>query len=215
MVVAFHRRSTTAAHTWIADTWSIGNTKPELGVFFAQMFTFRYGLLNSAFRISSLSTINSSEIETTIVGYDSTAIVTTLSSAQRHPSGIINSIMVALEETISVPLTVTEQGTIRIKGSRVSLDSIIHHFKLGATAEQIVQSFPSLSLGDIYSSIAYYLTHRQEIEEYLHQQEIEADALQEQLESNPEYQAEIAALRSRIMGQWAAVRENGDGKPIG
>jgi hypothetical protein len=44
MVVAFHRRSTSAAHTWIADIWSIGNTKPELGVFFAQMFTFRYGL---------------------------------------------------------------------------------------------------------------------------------------------------------------------------
>ena len=56
--------------------------------------------------------------------------------------------MVALEETISVPLAVTEHGTIRIKGSRVSLDSIIYHFKLGATAEQIVQSFPSLSLGE-------------------------------------------------------------------
>ena len=60
------------------------------------------------------------------------------------------------EQTISIPLAVTEQGTIRIKGSRVSLDSIVHHFKLGATAEQIVQSFPSLSLGDVYSSIAYY-----------------------------------------------------------
>jgi uncharacterized protein (DUF433 family) len=69
--------------------------------------------------------------------------------------------MVALEETISMPLIVTEHGTIRIKGSRVSLDSVIHHFKLGATAEQIVQSFPSLSLGDVYSSIAYYFTHRQ------------------------------------------------------
>lgn len=123
--------------------------------------------------------------------------------------------MVALREIISVPLIVTEHGTIRIKGSRVSLDSIIHHFKLGATAEQIVQSFPSLSLGDIYSSIAYYLTHREEIEEYLEQQEMEADALQEQLESNPEYQAETAELRSRIMGQWAAARENGDGKPTG
>jgi len=78
--------------------------------------------------------------------------------------------MVALEETISMPLIVTEHGTIRIKGSRVSLDSVIHHFKLGATAEQIVQSFPSLSLGDVYSSIAYYLTHRQEIEEYLQEQ---------------------------------------------
>lgn len=59
---------------------------------------------------------------------------------------MIKPIMVTLEETISMPLVVTEQGTIRIKGSRVSLDSIIHHFKLGATAEQIVESFPSLSL---------------------------------------------------------------------
>jgi uncharacterized protein (DUF433 family) len=88
------------------------------------------------------------------------------------------TIMVALGETISMPLVVNEHGTIRIKGSRVSLDSIIHHFKLGATAEQIVQSFPSLSLGDVYSSIAYYLTHRQEIEEYLQEQETAADALQ-------------------------------------
>ena len=59
--------------------------------------------------------------------------------------------MVSLEETISTPLVVTEEGTIRVKGSRVSLDSIIHHFKLGATAEQIVQistraPFPKLSL---------------------------------------------------------------------
>src|SRR5713226_1297358 len=114
--------------------------------------------------------------------------------------------MVALEETISTPLVITEQGTIRVKGSRVSLDSIIYHFKLGATAEQIVQSFPSLSLGDVYSSIAYCLTHRQQIEEYL-QQETEADALQEQLESRPGYQAEIAELRSRILGRWSATQE--------
>src|SRR6266508_5648912 len=120
--------------------------------------------------------------------------------------------MVALEETISMPLVVTEHGTIRIKGSRVSLDSIVHHFKLGATAEQIVQSFPSLSLGDVYSSIAYYLTHRPEIEEYLQQQKTSANALQEQLESNPSYQSEIAELRSRILGRWSAVHENGDAK---
>ena len=123
--------------------------------------------------------------------------------------------MVSLEETISTPLVITEQGTIRVKGSRVSLDSIIYHFKLGATAEQIVQSFPSLSLGDVYSSIAYYLTHRQQIEEYLQQQETEADALQEQLESSPSYRAEIAELRSRILGRWRLAQENGDPKRVG
>ena len=121
--------------------------------------------------------------------------------------------MVALEETIVMPLIITEQGTIRIKGSRVSLDSIIHHFKLGATAEQIVQSFPSLSLGDVYSSIAYYLTHRHEMEDYLELQQAEADSLQNQLESNPAYQAEIAELRSRILGRWTAAQENGESTP--
>jgi len=123
--------------------------------------------------------------------------------------------MVFLEETISTPLVVTEQGIIRVKGSRVSLDSIIHHFKLGATAEQIVQSFPAISLGDIYSSIAYYLTHRPEIEEYLQQQDTAANALQEQLESNPSYQSEIAELRARILGRWAVAQENGHAKKIG
>ena len=121
--------------------------------------------------------------------------------------------MVALEETIIMPLVVTEQGTIRIKGSRVSLDSIIHHFKLGATAEQIVQSFPSLSLGDVYSTIAYYLTHLQEIEVYLQEQRVAADNLQDELESDPNYQAEIAELRSRILGRWTGVQENGKKTP--
>src|SRR5450432_4265159 len=108
---------------------------------------------------------------------------------------------------------VTAQGTIRIKGSRVNPDSIIHHFKLGATAEQIVQSFPSLILCDVYSSIAYYLTHRQEIEAYMEQQETAADALQEQLEFNPDYLVEIAELRSRILGRWTAAQESGDATP--
>lgn len=123
--------------------------------------------------------------------------------------------MVVLEQTISVPLAVSEQGTIRIKGSRVSLDSIINHFKLGATAEQIIQSFPSLSLGDVYAAIAYYLTHRPEIDEYLYRQEAEADALQEQMESRPDYQAEIGELRSRIMSKWPARSENDKTNPVG
>ena len=114
--------------------------------------------------------------------------------------------MIGWEQTISIPFAVTEQGTIRIKGSRVSLDSIVHHFKLGATAEQIIQSFPSLNLGDVYSSIAYYLARRSEIETYLEQQRVEADNLQGQLESNAAYQAEIGELRSRILDRAARAR---------
>jgi uncharacterized protein (DUF433 family) len=121
--------------------------------------------------------------------------------------------MEILKETIIMPFVVTEQGTIRIKGSRVSVDSIIYHFKLGATAEQIVQSFPSLTLGDVYSSIAYYLTHHHEMEEYLEEQTVAADNLQGEFESNPDYQAEIAELRSRMLGRWTTLQDNGDTTP--
>ena len=48
---------------------------------------------------------------------------------------------------------------------------------------------------------------------YLEQQEVAADNLQGQLESNPDYQAEIAELRSRILGRWTTVQENGEAKP--
>ena len=121
--------------------------------------------------------------------------------------------MEILNKTIMMPFVVTEQGTIRIKGSRVSVDSIIYHFKLGATAEQIVQSFPSLTLGDVYSSIAYYLTHHDEMEEYLEEQTVTADNFQGELESNPDYQAEIAELRSRMLGRWTSLQDNGDTMP--
>ena len=159
--------------------WSFANAKLEPCVFFAQIPAFRYRLREFSFQnFIIVHESNPGEMETqkTI-----SILSARLSSDWNHPSGIIEDIMVALEETINVPLAVTEHGTIRIKGSRVSLDSIVHHFNLGATAEQIVQSFPSLSLGDVYSSIAYYLTHRQEIEEYLKEQETTADAVQEQL----------------------------------
>jgi len=72
----------------------------------------------------------------------------------------------------------TEDGTIRVADSRVSLDSVVHHYKLGASAEQIAQKFPALELADVYAAITYYLNHEEAIEEYLRQQETEGDKVQ-------------------------------------
>ena len=47
----------------------------------------------------------------------------------------------------------------------------------------------------------------------MEQQKVAADDLQDQLESNPDYQAEIAELRSRILGRWTAAQENGKATP--
>ncbi len=88
---------------------------------------------------------------------------------------IYNMDMINLESTQTVPLTVTANGTIRIKGSRVTLDSVIHHFKLGATPEEIALKFPTLALVDIYATITYYLSRKNEVEEYLKEQDIVAE----------------------------------------
>lgn len=114
-----------------------------------------------------------------------------------------------VETTIKVPLTTTEFGTIRVGGSRVSLDSMVHHYKQGATAERIAGSFPSLELADIYAVIAYYLSNRESVEEYLQTQEAEADALQQQIESDPKQQEATNQLRERIRAR-SAARQSSD-----
>ena len=61
------------------------------------------------------------------------------------------------------------------------LDLVVHHFKQGATAEQIQHSFPSVTLRDVYGAIFYYLEHTEEIETYLANQEIQAEEIEQTL----------------------------------
>ena len=76
-----------------------------------------------------------------------------------------------LEVSQNVPLTSWEDGTIRITGTRITLDVIINQFKLGATAEQISDSFPAASLKDIYGAIYYCLEHTDAVEAYIREQQ--------------------------------------------
>ncbi len=112
--------------------------------------------------------------------------------------------MANLETIINAPLTLTEDGTIRIAGSRVSLDSVLHHFKLGSTAEEIAQKFPSLRLSDIYCVIAWYFRNRETAEAYLIQQEAESDEAQQKIESDPQYQAMKIEMRERLLARWSS-----------
>lgn len=58
-------------------------------------------------------------------------------------------------------------GAYWIAGTRVSLDSIVYAFVGGQTAESIAQSFPSLSLEQVYGAIAFYLAKRDEVDAHL------------------------------------------------
>ena len=58
------------------------------------------------------------------------------------------------------------------------LDLVAHHFKQGATAEQIQHSFPSLTLRDVYGTVFYYLEHTEEVDAYLAEQERQAEEIE-------------------------------------
>ena len=51
-------------------------------------------------------------------------------------------------------------GGYWIVGRRVSLDSVIYAYLGGQTAESIAQSFPVLTMEEVYGAIAFYLANR-------------------------------------------------------
>jgi uncharacterized protein (DUF433 family) len=65
-----------------------------------------------------------------------------------------------VENTMASQQYVEERvGGYYLAGSRVSLASVIPAFREGASPETIRQNFPSLSLGQVYGAIAFYLDH--------------------------------------------------------
>ena len=64
-------------------------------------------------------------------------------------------------------------GGYWVRGTRISLDSIVYAFKRGATPESIQRAFPLLTLEEIYGAITFYLAHEQDIDTYLAQAETE------------------------------------------
>ena len=74
------------------------------------------------------------------------------------------------QETAYVRLD--EHGVYRIGATRVMLDSVVAGFHQGHSAETIRQQYPALTLEEVYGSIAYYLSHCQEIDAYLKRQDV-------------------------------------------
>lgn len=105
--------------------------------------------------------------------------------------------MTTPEISQAVPLTVWEDGSIRVEGSRVTLDSIVNEFKLGATAEQVLHSFPSVTLREVYGAIFYYLNNTEAVEEYLCQRERGADETRRFIETH----LDTKSLRERILAR--------------
>lgn len=74
--------------------------------------------------------------------------------------------MTLASTTVQAPFTSDERGVVRISASRVMLERIVHAFDAGASAEEIVESYPTLDIADVYATIAYILRNRSEVDAY-------------------------------------------------
>ena len=63
-------------------------------------------------------------------------------------------------DSCKIPLQKDAGGTIRVENARVALDTVVFAFQEGATAEEIAERFPAVSLGAVYAAIAFYLQNQ-------------------------------------------------------
>jgi uncharacterized protein (DUF433 family) len=90
-------------------------------------------------------------------------------------------------------------GGYWISGTRISLDSVVYAFLLGASPESIAQSFPVLTLEQAHGAITFYLSHRDEIDHYLAQGEAAFEELRKEArEAYPLLYRKLEAAKNRI-----------------
>lgn len=91
-----------------------------------------------------------------------------------------------------------KDGALRIAGTRVGLDSVVAGLQEGESPEKIVQSFPTLTLAQVYGAIAYYLDNKKLMDDYFAEVDREFDRLVPPLsQSNPELFARLQAAREK------------------
>lgn len=57
---------------------------------------------------------------------------------------------------------------IRLKGTRVGIETILHDFIYQAkTPEEIANTYPSLTLEQVYATILYYLHDQEKVSKYI------------------------------------------------
>jgi uncharacterized protein (DUF433 family) len=100
--------------------------------------------------------------------------------------------------TEAPPLNADGTGGLRVGGTRVLLEIVIRAFQDGATAETIVQRYPSLALSDVYFTIGYYLRHSTEVNAYLADREQQAATVQTRVTTT---QSQMQAIRDRLSAQ--------------
>lgn len=97
----------------------------------------------------------------------------------------------------TIPLSADADGVVRVGNTRVTLDTVIAAFSEGATAEEILQQYPTLDLAGVYQVLGYYLRRPSEVAAYLQQRRAQAEAVRKQNEGR----FDPRGVRERLMAR--------------
>lgn len=86
-------------------------------------------------------------------------------------------------DPVAPPLRFVEGGAVRVGKGRITLDLIVEEYESGMTPEDMVRDYDTLVLAEVYGAIAYYLSHRDAVREYMRRREVEAAALRAEIEA--------------------------------
>lgn len=88
---------------------------------------------------------------------------------------------------------------IRIKGTRVGIETVLDDYLSGASPDEIVARYRTLTLEQVYATITYYLNNQEDVGSYLERWRTYAEAAwQEQQRNPPEF---VHELRERMQQQ--------------
>jgi len=100
-------------------------------------------------------------------------------------------------KTEPMPLVRGADGIIRVRGTRVTLDSLVAAFTEGASAEEIAEQYPSVALADVYHVIGYYLRHSGELVSYFE----ERQHTSEEVRRSNELSSPPDGIRDRLLAR--------------
>jgi uncharacterized protein (DUF433 family) len=110
--------------------------------------------------------------------------------------------MLNVDTSLEIPLRADNDGVIRVAQTRVTLDTVVGAFNDGATAEQIVQQYPTLQLGDIYLVIAYYLRRQDDVDAYLRRRAMKSAEVRKEIEAR----FDPRGIRERLIARQTAAQ---------
>lgn len=101
-----------------------------------------------------------------------------------------------------------QEGVIRIKGNRIDIEIVLEDYLAGASPEEILLRYPTLTLEKIHATILYYLAKKEEVEAYLERvRQFEAEAEQEQLRNPSPFVVELRERFAKVSKELSNQQE--------